>query len=320
MNRPSTKDLAPDASPQDDAARAGWLYYVGGLTQDQIAQEMGVSRQRAQRLVAKAKDEGLIHIRLEHPLASCLALEAALARRYGLLRCRVAPGLPGGDSALSTAGAAAALLETYLAEPRGLTIAFGTGRSLSAMAAALTTQKVERHRIVSLIGNIGEDGAATFYDVVPRIADKLHAPYYPMLVPVVSASAEERALFRDLQPVRRAYELATTADVTFVGVGQMGSDAPLLLDGFASGDDLRALTSLGAVGEIVGCMYDREGRYIEGAPTQARGGVRIDAGRKSPVIGVAAGTSKVPAIRAALKGRILNGLVTDEPTAVALLG
>jgi DNA-binding transcriptional regulator LsrR (DeoR family) len=31
-------------SPQDDAARAGWLYYVGGMTQDQIAAELGVSR------------------------------------------------------------------------------------------------------------------------------------------------------------------------------------------------------------------------------------------------------------------------------------
>jgi DNA-binding transcriptional regulator LsrR (DeoR family) len=315
MNR-----IDPEPSTQDEAARAGWLYYVGGLTQDQIAQELGVSRQRAQRLVARARDEGLIHIRLEHPLAACLALEAALIRRFGLTRARVAPTLPpGADTALATAGAAAALLETYLADPRPLTIAFGTGRALSAMAATLATQRVERHRIVSLIGNISPDGSATFYDVVPRIADKLHATYYPMLVPVVSATAEERALFHALPPVQMATDLATRADITFVGVGQMGPDAPIWKDGFLSTDELTRFQAAGAAGEIVGCIYDQDGRYIEGPEAAIRGGVRVEPGRAAPVIGVASGTGKVPAIRAALAGRILNGLVTDEATAVALL-
>jgi DNA-binding transcriptional regulator LsrR (DeoR family) len=315
MNR-----IDPEPSTLDEAARAGWLYYVGGLTQDQIAQELGVSRQRAQRLVARARDEGLIHIRLEHQLAACLAREAALIRRYGLVRARVAPALPPpADPSLATAAAAAALLESYLADPRPLTIAFGTGRALSAMAATLTAQRAERHRIVSLIGNIGQDGAATFFDVVPRIADRLQATYYPMLVPVVSASIEERALFHALRPVQRAYDLAAQADVTFVGVGQMGPGAPLVKDGFVTAATMEALTAAGAAGEIVGSIYDRNGVYIDDPRLGAFGGVRIEPGRASPVIGVAAGAAKVGAIRAALAGRILNGLVTDESTAAALL-
>jgi DNA-binding transcriptional regulator LsrR (DeoR family) len=311
-----------DAEPStlDEAARAGWLYYVGGLTQDQIAAELGVSRQRAQRLVARARDEGLVHVRLEHQLSSCLALEAALIRRFGLMRARVAPDLPvTADPSLATAAAAAALLETYLADPRPLTIAFGTGRSLSAMAATLATQRAERHRIVSLIGNIAQDGSASFFDVVPRIADKLHATYYPMLVPVVSASHEERALFRALRPVQRAYDLAAQADVTFVGVGQLGPEAPLVKDGFVTPEAMALLTGAGAAGEIVGSIYDGEGRYFDDPRLGAFGGVRIEPGRDRPVIGVAAGASKVWAIRAALAGRILNGLVTDESTATALL-
>ncbi|MEO8243341.1 MAG: MarR family transcriptional regulator, partial [bacterium] len=83
---------------QDEAARAGWLYYVGGMTQDQIATELGVSRQRAQRLVSRAMAEGLIQVRLNHHIGACLELEAALTDRFGLLRCRVAPSLgPGVD-------------------------------------------------------------------------------------------------------------------------------------------------------------------------------------------------------------------------------
>ena len=73
-----------DPSPQDEAARAGWLSYVGGLTQDQIAAELGISRQRAQRLVSRAREEGLIHVRLHHRIGACLDLETALKDRFGL--------------------------------------------------------------------------------------------------------------------------------------------------------------------------------------------------------------------------------------------
>ena len=50
----------------DDAARAGWLYYIAGNTQDEIARKLGVSRQTAQRLVSLAVSERLIRVRLDH--------------------------------------------------------------------------------------------------------------------------------------------------------------------------------------------------------------------------------------------------------------
>jgi DNA-binding transcriptional regulator LsrR (DeoR family) len=315
MNR-----IEADTTSLDEAARAGWLAHVAGLTQDQIAVELGVSRQRVQRLVARAMAEGLIHVRLEHRLATCFDLEARVKARYGLLRCRVAPDLgPGSDPARATAGAAAALLESYLARPEPLVVAFGTGRALSAMAQELASTPCERHRIVSLIGNIAPDGSATFYDVLLRIADKLHVPHYPMPVPVLSESVEERALLHRLRPVQAVVHLAQTADVTFVGVGQMGEDAPIYKDGFLTREQLADVQGEGAVGEVVGGIYDEHGRYVDTPITPRLGGVRVEPGREAPVIGVAAGPSKLPAIRAALGGRILNGLVTDESTAHALL-
>jgi DNA-binding transcriptional regulator LsrR (DeoR family) len=305
---------------QDEAARAGWLYYVAGMTQDQIASELGVSRQRAQRLVSRAMAEGLVKVRLEHKIGRCLELEARLKRRFDLQQVRVAPDLgPGADPARATAGAAAMLLEGYLAGPVSLTIAFGTGRALSAMVGEIATAQNERHRIVSLIGNIAPDGSASFYDVIMRLADKLHAPHYPMPVPLISETPEERAMFHALRPVQTVAQLAQTADVVFVGIGQMGEDAPLYKDGFVTSAQLKDMQAKGAAGEIVGGVFNAHGRYIETPISALVGGVRVEPGRPVPVIGVAAGTRKVTAIRAALEGRIVNSLVTDEPTAAALL-
>lgn len=320
MSRPPAQ--RPDTEPtlQDEAARAGWLYYVGGMTQDQIAVEMGVSRQRAQRLVSRAMADGLIQVRLNHRIGVCLDLEQALRDRFGLTRCRVVPGLgSGADPVAGIAAAAAAELERFLRMPDPLVIGLGTGRALRGLVDAMAPMEAPQHRLVSLIGNIAPDGSASFFDVVMRIADKVRAPHYPMLVPVISHTPEERAAFHALAPVQRVLELARTVDVIFVGVGQMADDAPLKKDGFASDSEMAQMQAAGAAGEVAGWVYDSEGRYLDFGINTRTGGVRVEPGLERPAIGIAAGATKALAIRGAMKSHIINGLVTDQPTAEAVL-
>ena len=315
IDRPET-----DATPLDDAARAGWLYYVAGLTQDQIAQELGVSRQRAQRLVSRAMAERLIRVRLEHRVSGCLDLEAALLRHFGLRLARVAPSLPAAmDPLPSLAPTAAAEIERVLRSTRPLVIALGTGRTLRAAVDELTAMECEQHRIVSLNGNISPDGSASYYDVIMRVADRVRAPHYPMPMPVIAASTAERALFHALPSIKSVLALANAADVTFVGVGQMGDDAPLVKDGFLTPQELTEMQAAGAAGEVAGWAYDSDGRYLDTPVNNRVAGARVQADTGRSVIAIAAGTSKLKAILAGLKGRIFNGLITDERTARSLL-
>jgi DNA-binding transcriptional regulator LsrR (DeoR family) len=145
------------------------------MTQDQIAAELGISRQRAQRLVSRAMAEGLIHVRLNHRIGACLDLETALKDRFGLSRARVMPGAwPRGRSGPAIAPAAAAELERFLRMPAPLTIALGTGRALRGMVDAMDSRSRRRSTGWSrLIGNIAPDGSASFFDVVMRLADKV---------------------------------------------------------------------------------------------------------------------------------------------------
>ncbi len=309
-----------DATPLDDAARAGWLYYVGGLTQDQIARELGVSRQRAQRLVSRAMAERLIHVRLEHRVSACLDLEAAMTRRFGLRLCRVAPSLGVDiDPLPSIAPTAAAEIERVLRTTEPLVIALGTGRTLRATVEEMTSMECEQHRIVSLNGNISPDGSASYYDVIMRIADRVRAPHYPMPMPVIAQSPEERDLFHSLKPIQSVLRLARMADVTFVGVGQMGNDAPLLKDRFITPEELLEMQAQGAAGEVAGWVYDSNGHYLETSVNQRVAGVRVAAEEGRMAIAIAGGPGKLVALIAGLKGRIFNGLITDELTARKLL-
>ncbi len=308
-----------EANTLDDAARAGWLYYVGGKTQDEIAKTLGVSRQRAQRLVSRAVAEKLIRLRLEHPISELMSLGAELKARFGLKRVRVAPDIGVDGNMASVSPFAARVVEGILSSDEPLTIGFGTGRALRATIEAMSTISCEHHKLVSLIGNIAPDGTASFYDIIMRIADTVRAPNYPLPAPVIADTTAERDLYLKLKPVRQVLDLATKADVHFVGIGQLDETAPILLDGFISEEEWTELQSLGVVGEIAGSIYNAEGEYIDAAFTKRMTSVRVQASKDNFAIAIASGSRKVPAIRAALKGHLVNGLITDEPTARALL-
>ena len=139
------------ASRLDEAARAGWLYYVAGRTQDEIAAAMGISRQSAQRLVSLAMSERLIKVRLDHPIAECMALSAALQERYGLKQVQVVPSDPNSDTApTGIAEEGAAEIERWLKRNEPTVLAMGTGRTLRSAVVAVVNQRDHREQRPSL--------------------------------------------------------------------------------------------------------------------------------------------------------------------------
>lgn len=305
----------------DDAARAGWLYYVGGNTQEEIATKMGISRQSAQRLVSLSVSEGLIKVRLDHPIGRCLDLAQRLRKRYALDLCEVVPSDPGSSSTtIGIAEAGAAEIERCLRAPDPIIMAIGTGRTLKAAIEQIQPMECPHHKVVSLTGNIAPDGSAAFYNVIFNVADTVKARSFPMPLPVIASSAQERQMLHSQPMIASTLELAAQADITFVGIGHLGSDAPLLLDGFLSEAEHQGLLKAGAVGEICGWVFDAEGRLLDGFTNDRVASAPIPSRENGRVIALAMGVKKAPAIRAALLRRLANGIITDEQTAERLLG
>jgi DNA-binding transcriptional regulator LsrR (DeoR family) len=309
-----------DNTRLDDAARAGWLYYVAGNTQDEIARKLGVSRQTAQRLVSLAMSERLIKVRLDHPIARCMELSAALRQRYDLFYCEVAPSDPTSTSlTLGIAQIAAAEMERWLRRPDPIVIGVGTGRTMRAVADQMPTMHCPQHKLVALVGTGKADGSASFYNAIVRVSDTVRAPHYPMPAPVIARSPEERGLLMSLPSIRAVLDLAEQADVSFVGVGPLGENSPLYVDGFITLEEGEALRRAGAVGEITSWVFDSQGRLLSCAHNDRVATAPLRAPNKRLTIGVAMGAARRAALRAALLGRLISGLVTDEATAEHLL-
>jgi DNA-binding transcriptional regulator LsrR (DeoR family) len=217
------------------------------------------------------------------------------------------------------AEAAAAEIERRLRSVEPIVMAIGTGRTLKAAIEQLTPMECPQHKIVSLTGSIAPDGSAAFYNVIFNIADMVKARSFPMPLPVIASSATERELLHSQPMIHETLMLAARANMTFVGIGDLGPEAPLFLDGFISESELKALQKAGAVAEIVGWAFDADGRLIEGLTNERVVSAPLPSRERSLVVALAKGDKKLPGIRAALNRRLVNGLLTDELTAEALL-
>ena len=304
----------------DDAARAGWLYYVAGNNQEEIARKLNVSRQTAQRLVSLSVSEGLIKVRLDHPIGRCMELAEKLRQRYALDLVEVVPSDPDSPSTIiGVAQAAAAEIERRLKGSKPIIMAIGTGRTLKAAIEQLSPMEAPQHKIVSLTGNIAPDGSASFYNVIFNMADAVKARMFPMPLPVIASSPEEREMLLRQPMVKETLALAAKANITFIGIGDLGPEAPLYLDGFITQDELKALQKAGAVGEIVGWAFDAQGKMIDGLTNDRVASAPMPSRENSLVVALAMGDKKLPGVMAALNRRLINGLIVDERTASKLL-
>ncbi|WP_158968159.1 sugar-binding transcriptional regulator [Paraglaciecola sp. L3A3] len=304
----------------DDAARAGWLYYVAGDTQDEIAKKLNISRQSAQRMVALSVSEGLIKVRLEHPIAKCMDLKQQLKERFNLQDCTVVPSV--GEDPKSTVGlaqAGASEIERHLKSTEPKVLAMGTGRVLRACVEELALLNCAQHQVVALLGNMASDGSASPYNVVVSMAEHINAKHYPMPLPVLPRSKEEKEQLHSQFYVANNLKLAAQADVTFVGVGNLGANSPLHLDGFITKEELDELLDKGAVGEIISWVFDQNGQLLDCAVNDRVASTPLKIGSEKLVCAIAAGEDKVHAILGALRSQLINGLITNEYTAERIL-
>jgi DNA-binding transcriptional regulator LsrR (DeoR family) len=259
-------------------------------------------------------------VRLDHAIARCMDLAQALKDRFELQHCDVTQSDPESHSTtLGIANAAAAELERSLARRDPMVIAMGTGEEMRATANQLRPMECPQHKLVALVGNIAPDGSASLLDAVSRAADVVKAPYYPMPCPVLAASKGERDAIMTQRHIRQVVDLARSADITFFGIGSMVEDAPLVKDGFATLADMRAMMAVGSAGEITGWAYDDEGSFIKGLTNDRALGAQPARNPERRVVGVSMEPGRLRAILGALRGKLINGLITNDAMAERLL-
>jgi len=308
------------------------LYYRQARSQKEIARALGVSAATVSRLLKRAYDDGFVRVELDLPRAE--ELEAGLTERFGL-RDAVVVAAGGRGDLKEELGAAAAVYFEKIAS-NGLRVGLSCGFTLYHTIRQL---RERRFRDLALYPLSGES-TLKMVDLSPNtLVGMMAAKYRPHvsayalpvhhLLSLREIEREWRRLLRDPE-IRTIYEAAQTVDVALVGIGMIGEQTP----GFCSlaesyGLSVKRLRQFGVVGEINYQPFDAEGRIVDRPELRVLmrrvlsvEGTRLQALSRRPdrhVVAIAGGRPKVDAVRAALAGRFMSVLVTDEDLAGALL-
>lgn len=120
----------------DQKVRAAWMYYIAGQNQSEIASQLGTSRPVVQRLIAAAKEEGIVSINLHHPVANCLDYAQLLQEKYRLIECNVVPAFSEESTLDSVSFGCYQLMARYLQDDKEKIIGLGSGLTLKKRCSA----------------------------------------------------------------------------------------------------------------------------------------------------------------------------------------
>jgi DNA-binding transcriptional regulator LsrR (DeoR family) len=303
--------------------RIAQAYYVDGLTQKQIADRFGLSRPKVSRLLQKGRDNGVISITLFPPPNGMADLEHELEQSFGLQEAVVVPvSNPGHHPSVvrELGPAAAECLNRCISGDEVIATAWGT--SILAMADALPYRSWPGVTVVQLLGGLGPvETLEHSAELTQHLARKLGARLRLLPAPGVVASRQMAEALKSDAQISAALKLAAGADIALVGLGTPTPYSIVLRTGtILSVQELDRLQELGAVGDVALRYMDGDGNPIDLEINERIIGLTIDQIRSIPrVIGIAGGTAKHEMIQAALRGKILDVLVTDLATAEALL-
>ena len=301
------------------ATRAAWLYFVAGLTQAQIGKRLGLNRSRVNRLLAQARDQGLVQIRITGKLAECVELEESLKQRFGLQEAIVVPTPP--DQALVPqviATAAGAALAARLKD--GMSVGVGWGRTLRMSLQSVPRRPLKRLSVVSLLGGLTRGAAMNPHETASHLADLCDAQCYYVAAPALTDTESTRNVLMAQPMLREVFERGESVDLAFLSVGELTTTCTMARVGLISASDVEELTDAGAVGDICAHWIDRNGdlvnhalnsRVVALSPARLRG--------IACVIVASGGKAKVKGLLGVLRGKMAGVLITDELTAKGIL-
>ena len=304
-------------------ARVASLYYDKKKTQQEIADEIGLTRSAISRVLSEAENRGIVEHIVHYPWRTSSELEVALTALFKLKQVHVLIRQnKNHEEMLQGLGVLAAeYFTSVLPELKTVGITWGTG--LYQMVLAFRPQSRPDMEVVQLIGGTGtERGSLIGPLLAPNLANCLGCTCRFLHAPLLMQNEVAKQMLLQDRMIRDTLDRAATCEVALVGIGSI---LPELNNAFKLGyltrDELEQIRVDGIVGDVAGLHYNIEGQILMDHWLNQRI-VAISAASlaKIPeVIAVAGGASKGESIFAALRGGHVHTLITDDQAARRVL-
>lgn len=296
---------------------------VEGLTQQEAAERFDLSRPSISRLLAEAREEGIVQIEILRRLSENSELANRIVQQFGIDKAHVANvgkirNIGTNDQFVRFA---ADRIATLFAP--GVLVGVTLGTTLGFIIHRLAKLQTQQITVVQLCGSIGAGNPLLdSHALVSHLAHSyganclhLHAPY------AVESEQVRDSLNRNVSN-KLCLDYARKVEIALVGMGTIAlPQSSLQLGGHVDEMTVQAFQRNGAVGDVSGYYIDRNGDSVELENSHFwRTGLTSADFRKIPRrIGIATGVHKAGIIAASLAGGWITELATDQETAEQVL-
>lgn len=301
------------------------MYYVEGRSQQEIANQLFFSKAKVSRALRLAREENVVEFHINYPSSRSSVLEAELKRRFGLKETLVVTDLYDNlntDISIKRIGkVAASYLDEILKD--GDILGVSWGRTIYQTVRQLEPSSSRNILVVQLVGNstnaYSEDmDVSTLVQEMARAfqgtAAKLYAPMH------ISSDIVRKELMKE-PIIQETMDKIRSVNYLFTGIADVSVERPMnTWAGYLTENQMKDLIKKGAVGYICGYFLDKNGNKLNDPINDRIVGISFEDLKHAPhVIVAAGGVDKTQAIYAALKGHIIDSLITDSRIAEKLL-
>jgi len=299
------------------------LYYVEELTQTEIAQRLGLSTPKVNRLLQQARELGYVNIAIRTPFQHLFDLEARLQAVFGIQDAMVIPAVGDTNSSLLNAlgSVAADFLLQHLRD--GDVLGIGGGTAVNAVVEAIEPARPYQVEVVPILGAVQGQMTTDINYLATHLAERLGGKAYQLHAPAFVDTREHCETLRSMGPVKEILDIARRASIALLGVGTVDAEASRFVQFTAlSAEDMNHIANdCGGVGEIGAYVYDIEGKPAAHEYADRVIGLTLSELQEIPFrIGIAATAAKALPLYGALRGGYLHALITDEAAARGVLG
>jgi len=300
------------------------FYYEQTMQQKSIAQQLGISQSSVSRLLKRATREGIVRTTVNVPVGVYAELEDALQSRFQLREVIVADCDKETDEEIyrSIGQAAAFYLETTVKPEEVIGISSWSAALLRMVDSMHPLPKIHHTSVVQILGGVGNPSVeAHATHLTQKLATLVNGEAYFLSAAGVASSPEKREVFLEDPYVQKAVAMFDKVTLALAGIGSLEPSPLLASSGNTfSDDELTSLRRSGAVGDICLRFFDVNGEPVRSVLNDRVIGMTLDKIKQvHRSVGIAGGVRKIPAIRAALHGRLVNVLITDRFTAKKLI-
>lgn len=303
----------------DQKVRIAWLYYMEGKTQDEIATIVGTNRARVLRILAQARADGTVQIKVTSRMSHCIRLEMELKRKCALDTAIVVPSPEDPSEVSAIIGRT---LGTYLSQqikPQ-MTIGLGWGSTLSAGISAIEPRNHMGISVISMLGGLTRVSKINPSEFAWRVADRLAADCNLIAAPVFAPDNETREKLLAHSGINEVIDQGRRLDMVVVSVGNLSPECTFTQYGLLDKDEIISLEQAGAVGDILCRFVDKDGKIID-HPVNDRV-VAVDPRNLTSareIVLASGGWQKIAAMRAAIRLLKPTTIITDSIVAEWLL-